>query len=87
VTDVVAGGPCDKAGIRGGTINKVVLGQTIRVGGDLIVGIDGNRVQRLNDISVYVERNKRPGDQVAFAIIRSGQKQIKVVTLGVRPAP
>jgi len=87
VTDVVTGGPCDKAGIRGGTTNKVVLGQTIRVGGDLIVGIDGKRVQRLNDISVYVERNKRPGDQVAFTIIRSGQKLLKVVTLGVRPAP
>jgi len=87
VSDVVSGGPCDKAGIRGGNSNKVVLGQTIRIGGDLITGIDGNRVRQLDDISVYIERNRRPGDQVMFTIIRSGQKLTKLVTLGVRPPP
>ncbi|MEM2921104.1 MAG: trypsin-like peptidase domain-containing protein [Candidatus Bathyarchaeia archaeon] len=87
VTDVVSGGPCDKAGIRGGTSTKNVLGQTIRVGGDLIVGVDGYKVQRLNDISIYLERKKRPGDTVTFTIIRGGQKLYKTVTLGVRPPP
>ncbi len=87
VTDIVAGGPCDKAGIKGGNVDRIILGQTVRIGGDLIVGIDGMRVRQLSDISIYTERNKRPGDQVAFTIIRSGQKLSKVVTLGIRPAP
>lgn len=87
VSDVVAGGPCDKAGIKGGNSNRNVLGQTVRIGGDLITSIDGRRVRQLDDISVYTERNKRPGDQVTLTIIRSGQKLLKVVTLGVRPPP
>jgi len=85
VTEVSANGPCDKAGIKGGNVDRIVLGQTVRIGGDLIVGIDGRRVRQLDDISVYTERNKRPGDQVTFTIIRGGQKLLKIVTLGIRP--
>jgi S1-C subfamily serine protease len=85
VTEVVPGGPADKAGLRGGRTDRVVLGQTIRVGGDLIVGVDGNQVKRLDDLSVYVERNKRPGDLVALTIIRDGKKLSIMLTLGERP--
>jgi len=84
---VVSGSPAAQAGIRGGNRDVTVLGQTVRIGGDLLVGVDGLTVRRLNDLSVYLERNKRPGDRVTLTIIRGNQKLFIDVTLGERPAP
>mgnify|MGYP001061515825 CR=1 FL=1 len=87
ITEVVPSGPADKAGIRGGNVVKTVLGQNIRIGGDLIILIDGKMVRRLDDLSVYMERNKRPGDNITLTTIQSGKKLIKTVVLGERPPP
>ncbi len=86
VTDVVRGGPSDKAGLRGGNIDKIIIGQRIRLGGDLIVSVDGRRMQRLGDLFVYLERGKKPGDSTILEIIRSGQKLPVTVLLGERRA-
>ena len=86
-TDVVSGGPSDRAGLRGGNIDKIILGQRMRLGGDLIVSVDGRRVRRLGDIFVYLERIKKPGDSIVLEIIRNGQKFPTTVLLGERRAP
>ena len=62
-------------------------GDKIRIGGDVIVGMDGLKIRSFNDLSVYLERNKRPNDKVTLTIIRSSQKLTKEVTLGERPLP
>ena len=77
--------PAAQAGIRGGNRDVTVLGQTVRIGGDIIVGVDDTVVKQLNDLSVYMERNKRPGDRVTLTIIRGNQKLFIGVTIGVRP--
>ena len=82
---VVTNSPAAQAGVRAGNRDITVLDQTVRIGGDLLVGVDGLVVKRLNDLSVYMERNKRPGDKVTLTIIREGQKLFLDVTLGVRP--
>lgn len=82
---VASNSPAAQAGIRGGNRDVTVLGQTVRIGGDIIVGIDGTVVKQLNDLSVYMERNKRPGDRVTLTIIRGNQKLFIGVTIGVRP--
>ncbi|MEM2921709.1 MAG: trypsin-like peptidase domain-containing protein [Candidatus Bathyarchaeia archaeon] len=87
VTEVVSGGPADKAGIRGGITQKMVLGQIVRIGGDVIVAVDGRRVLQLDDLFVYLERAKRPGDVVDLTILRGGELLIKTVILGERPPP
>jgi S1-C subfamily serine protease len=87
VTDVVLGGPADSAGLRGGNTSVIISGLEIRVGGDVIVGIDGHAVRNLNDLAVYTERNKRSGDQVTLTIIRNCQQLDKELTLGERPPP
>lgn len=84
IASVTLYSPAAQAGIRGGNTDVTVLGQIVRVGGDLIVGVDGHLVRRLNDLSVYMERNKRPGDKVVLTIIRENQKQYPIVTLGTR---
>lgn len=87
ITDVVPGGPADSAGVRGGNTSVVIDGYEISVGGDVIVGIDGHPVRKLNDLAVYTERNKRPGDHVILTIIRNGQQLDKDLALGERPPP
>ena len=85
IASVTAGGPADLAGIIGGDRDVTVLGQVIRIGGDLIVGVNGLRVRQLDDLSAYVERNCVPGNNVALTIIRGNKKLLLTLTLGVRP--
>lgn len=87
VIDVIPDSPAEDAGLKGGNQTVVIDGREIKIGGDVIVGIDGLNVRTLNDLVVYTERNKRPGDIVSLAIIRDGQEIIKSFTLGERPPP
>lgn len=84
IASVSLNSPAAQAGIRGGNTDVTVLGQIVKVGGDLIVGVDCHIVRRLDDLSVYMERNKKPGDKVVLTIIRGNEKQYPIVTLGTR---
>jgi len=70
----------------GGDKTATIAGISYKVGGDVIVGVDGLRVRNSNDLSVYLERNTRPGDRITLTIIRSNQKLTMNVVLGERPA-
>ena len=85
IIDVIPDSPADQAGLQGGTQSVVIGGQIIKIGGDVVVGIDDLPVRKLNDLVVYVERNKRPGDQVTLTVIREGLQQLIDLTLGARP--
>ena len=87
VTDIVPGGPADSAGLYGGNTSVLIDGQMVSVGGDVIVGADGYPMRRLNDIVLFTERNKRPGDHMILTVIRSGQHLDVDLTLGERPPP
>jgi S1-C subfamily serine protease len=84
ITAVVSGGPADIAGLKGGTTTMNIGGTSVRVGGDVIVALDVLKISSLNDLLVYLERNKHSGDTVTLTIIRSSQKLTKQVVLGVR---
>jgi S1-C subfamily serine protease len=85
--DVIPGSPADLAGLRGGTEFVEIGGQEIKIGGDVIVAIDNQTVRKLNDLAIYTERSKRPGDIVTLSIIRDGQDLNIDLTLGERPPP
>jgi S1-C subfamily serine protease len=87
VIDVTAGSPAEQAGIQGSDHDEVVDGQTVPLGGDVIVEIDGLPVRTLTDAVVYMERNKQPGDTVDLVLIRDLQEQSLTATLGERPPP
>ena len=84
VTELVAGGPADQAGLKAGTQQTSIQG--LLAGGDLIVGIDGRPVIQYDDLISYLVTHKSPGDKVVLTIIRDGQKQDVPLTLGKRPA-
>jgi len=87
IMDVIPGSPADQAGLQGGTEPVIIGGQQILIGGDVMVGIDDQPVRKLNDLAVYTERTKRPGDQVTLTIIRNGRQLEKNLVLGERPLP
>jgi serine protease Do len=81
VTDVIRGGPSDKAGIRGGYIITNINGTEIELGGDLILEIDNKTVRTINDILTYLNTQKKVGDTVQLTVLRDGQLQEIPVTL------
>jgi serine protease Do len=93
VVEVIKGGPSDKAGLRAGaTDTKVLLGvgqsglEYLRSGGDLVTAIDDKPVTTFDDLLVYLESFKSPGDRVNLTVLRNGNEQNTItVVLGQRP--
>ncbi|MCS7145486.1 MAG: trypsin-like peptidase domain-containing protein [Nitrososphaerota archaeon] len=85
VETVVPGGPADKAGVRGGLRVVTVAGTQYRVGGDVIVAINGSPVGSMDDLLTYMVERTSPGDTVILTVLRSGEKLDIQVTLGERP--
>ena len=84
VTELAAGGPAEKAGLKAGT--QATSFQGLLAGGDLIIAIDGRPVLQYDDLIAYLITHKSPGDTVVLTIIRNGQQQDINLTLGSRPA-
>jgi S1-C subfamily serine protease len=81
----VADGPAEKAGIRGG--RRVVRIGNVRLplGGDVIMAIDGQPIERLDQLTLLLEKFG-VGDTVQVTVLRDNEElQIKV-TLDERPA-
>ncbi len=85
VAKVVSGSPAAKAGIQGGTTQKVVQGQTYVVGGDVITAIDGKALSAMDDLTTAVSAHQ-PGDVVTLTIVHGSSTRDVKVTLGTRPA-
>jgi S1-C subfamily serine protease len=87
IQKTVSGGPAAKAGLKNGTSNVKIDGQSVRIGGDLIISIDGNRIVNTDSLTTYLERNTLPGQTIFIGIIRGGTYMTIKVTLGTRPPP
>jgi S1-C subfamily serine protease len=84
VHNVMERGPTGDV-LQGTTDTVTRNGRRIPVGGDVIVGIDGQSVNSGEDIASYLLTETRPGDEVTLTIIRDGERQQVTVTLGERP--
>ena len=64
LAEVVAGGPADEAGLRGGDGEAPLPGLPYRAGGDTILAVDGHEVVRPDDLARYISSlpARRPGD-------------------------
>src|SRR6185503_890748 len=70
LSDVRAGGPADKAGIKGG---------------DVLVEMAGTRIENLYDMTFALQDHK-PGETVDVVVLRNGQRLTLRATLGSRGA-
>jgi len=85
ITQVASGGPADKAGLRGGTTQKQIIGQSVTVGGDIIVAIDGMRITNIDDLSTYLEECTSPSQTISATIVRINETLTLSLTLEARP--
>ena len=86
VMEVVAGSPAEAAGIRGGDEDATIVGVPVKLGGDVIVSIDNQTVRKIDDILVYLQREKAVGDQLQLTVLRDGQEMSFTAVLGARPS-
>jgi len=82
VTSVTPNGPAEQAGIRAGGQSSST---GLSAGGDLIIAIDGQSIQRFDDLLRYLINNKSPGDTVVLTVLRDGEQVDVDITLGKRP--
>jgi S1-C subfamily serine protease len=81
IVQAVPGGAADRAGLRGGNERADYGNISILVGGDLIVAIDGDKVESQQDLARIMNKH-RAGDSVRVTIFR-GRKKLEVpVALG-----
>ncbi len=86
VAQVAAGGPADKAGLRGSTRQTSVNGTPAQVGGDVITSINGQPVKSFDDLVAYLASSTNINQSVRLTILRDGKEQTLSVTIAARPA-
>ena len=84
ISEVVKGGPADKAGLKGGNQRVQVGNMIVLVGGDIVVKADQREV-KTNDELIHYIREKKPGDTVLLKVFRKDSFIDMKVTLGERP--
>jgi S1-C subfamily serine protease len=85
VVEVAPRSPAAKAGLQGATARAQVGNYLIRVGGDIIVKINGESVSDANAVIRQI-RKSRPGDRVEMEVVHwEGGRGRATVVLGEQP--
>jgi S1-C subfamily serine protease len=85
VASVQRGSAAAKAGLRAGTQQVTVSGETYPLGGDLIVSADALQLSSLDELRDVIS-GKEPGDKIALGIWREEKKETLHVKLGRQPS-
>ena len=75
VKTVAKGSPAEEAGIRGGNRTATIDGQTLVVGGDILLAVDGIPTGNLADYNRMREHLQRltPGAPITVTVLRAGR--------------
>ncbi len=84
VSEIVPGGPAEKAGLQGGDEKLRFQAAQYRTGGDVILEVDGHKIVGENDLARVISAHQ-PGDKVTVEIIHDGKHEQVELTLGKRP--
>jgi len=81
IVQAVPGGSADRGGLRGGTERAYLGNIPIMIGGDLIVAIDGEKIESQQLLAQIMNRH-RAGDTVKVTIFRGKKRMEVAVVLG-----
>jgi S1-C subfamily serine protease len=84
ISEVVPDGPADDAGLNGSDGQETFQGAPVETGGDVIVAVDGTRLESESDLAELISR-QRPGQTVTLEILRDGDHEEIEVELEPRP--
>ncbi len=85
INSITAGGPAEKAGLKGSGTKGTINGLQVNIGGDVITAINGQTVKSSDDLITFLARSGVVGQVVTFTILRDGKEMQVQVTLGTRP--
>lgn len=77
--------PAHQAGLRGADRRLQVGRNVILVGGDIVTAIDDVPLESSDQLTIYLETQKLPGDQVILTLWRDGKEIKQPLYLGERP--
>jgi len=86
IVKVEPGSGAAHAGLRQGSSEREINGQTVSAGGDVILAIAGRPVQAGEDVARIVTEDLRPRQIVRVTILRDGRRLVVPVRLGSRQA-
>jgi S1-C subfamily serine protease len=84
IAEVTPGGAAAKAGLRGASEQVQIGRYVVPIGGDIIVGIEGQPVRSTDDLD-RVLNSRKIGDRVQVEIMRGRSRQTISVTLAELP--
>ncbi len=84
ISEVVSGGPAEKAGLEGGDEKLRFQAAEYRTGGDVILQVDGHDIVS-SDALARVIADHKPGDTVTLTVLHDNQRKQVQLTLGKRP--
>jgi S1-C subfamily serine protease len=84
ISEVVPGGPAEKAGLEGGNEKLQFQATQYRVGGDVILQVDGENIVTPDQLA-HVIAVHEPGDTITLTIFHDNQRKQVQLTLGKRP--
>lgn len=79
-------GPAAKAGLLASEQTTTVDGQEVPVGGDVITGINGQSIRKMDELIAYLNDQTEVGQTVSLSLLRDGKEMSLDVTLTARPA-
>lgn len=89
ITDVLAGSPSARAGLRAGNETAVSHYPSIcpsSRGGDIIIAINDQPVTKFDDVLAYLQSTTSPGDTLVLTVWRNGETTQIDLTLAARPS-
>jgi putative serine protease PepD len=85
IAKVSPGSPAARAGLRGGQRRVRIRNYIFAVGGDIIVALDGRKIATVDELTGFLDENKRVGEDVRVDILRDGTPLSVVAQLGELP--
>lgn len=86
IRGITVGGPADEAGLRGGTSTRQVRGQSVCVGGDIIVAVNGTYIANMDELLTYLNVYTKPNEPIRLLVIRNRESFEITLTLRARPS-
>jgi len=85
IAQVTSGGPADNAGLQGGTEQVRIGDESLVIGGDIVIAINGTRITGIDDLSAYLEEYTLPGQTIDLTVVRDNETITVSLELGSRP--
>jgi S1-C subfamily serine protease len=86
IIDVDEKSPAESIGLRAGTLDVTIEGESWVLGGDILVAVDGHEVKTAEQYN-HVLGPLKVGQSIQLTVVRDGNYLQKSVSLGERPTP